>query len=72
MDKRKAIKLMGKARRRAQEDISAHASRGGIYAAGLASEGYAGGYRDALDDAILVLDGVIPHRRSWWEELGDD
>ena len=36
--------------------------------AGLASEGYAGGYRDALDDVLLALDGVPPQNRGrgWW------
>ena len=40
---------------------------GGLYVRGMASEGYAGGYRDALSDALLVMDGVIPKRRDYWE-----
>lgn len=36
------------------------------YAMGLASEGYAGGYRDALDDVLLALNGIPPDRRGWW------
>ena len=46
--------------------ISEGASRG-KYGAGLASEGYNGGYRDALDDVILALNGVTPQRNGWWE-----
>ena len=42
--------------------ISAFAKREGIYAGGLASEGYLGGYRDALDDVIVALNGTIPNR----------
>lgn len=37
------------------------------YATGLASEGYVGGYRDALSDVILAMNGVRPDRRGWWE-----
>jgi hypothetical protein len=40
----------------------------GREAAGLASEGYAGGYRDALDDVLLALNGVKPNRRFYWED----
>jgi hypothetical protein len=36
--------------------------------AGLVSEGYDGGYRDALSDAILLLNGVVPRRNNWWLE----
>ena len=39
----------------------------GKYAAGLAGEGYNGGYRDALDDVLLALNGVTPRRHGWWE-----
>jgi len=38
----------------------------GKYGAGLASEGYAGGYRDALNDVLLALRGVNPNRRWYW------
>ena len=40
-----------------------HTSR---YSKGLSSEGYEGGYRDALDDVQLALNGVVPNRRGWW------
>ena len=67
MNKREAMKLISKARKEVEKDISGHASRGGIYARALAGEGYSGGYRDALDDVTLLLNGVIPNRRFWWE-----
>jgi hypothetical protein len=63
-------------REQVEREISGLASRGsgsGInYAGGLAGEGYAGGYRDALDDILLALDGIPPSRRGWWprEEEG--
>jgi hypothetical protein len=40
----------------------------GFYARGLASEGYNGGYRDAISDVLLALNGVNPNRRFWWED----
>lgn len=40
-------------------------SNGINYAGGLASEGYAGGYRDALADVGLALNGVQPNSRFW-------
>lgn len=43
-------------------------SRENLYARGLASEGYAGGYRDAISDVLLALNGVSPSRRGWWRE----
>jgi hypothetical protein len=38
-------------------EISNLASHG-FYAGGLASEGYLGGYRDALDDVLSALNGI--------------
>jgi hypothetical protein len=40
-------------------------------AAGMASEGYSGGYRDALHDVLLLLNGNIPNRRHYWYHLTD-
>ncbi len=39
----------------------------GKFGAGLACEGYAGGYRDALEDVTLLLNGVKPSTRGYWE-----
>lgn len=36
------------------------------YAGGLSTEGYSGGYRDALSDVTLLLNGVVPNRRDYW------
>jgi hypothetical protein len=65
-------KIISAARNKVQDEISSFArSRGegieGLYARGLASEGYNGGYRDALDDCILLLSGVSPNRGNWWD-----
>jgi hypothetical protein len=39
---------------------------GGLYARGLSSEGYSGGYAQALSDVLLVLNGVKPNTRHYW------
>jgi len=57
-----------KARKSVSNEISAQAQSGGLYARGFASEGYLGGYRDALDDVDLALSGVIPNR---WRQRFD-
>lgn len=63
----KGIKrLIYKVRKSVDQEIEAFARSGGLYARGLASEGYKGGYRDALDDVLLALNGVSPNRRRWW------
>jgi hypothetical protein len=50
---------------RVNNEISSYASRGKV-AAGLASEGYNGGYRDALYDVVSALNGRDPERNGWW------
>lgn len=35
------------------------------FSRGLAQEGYAGGYADAIQDVMLALNGVTPDRRYW-------
>lgn len=49
----------------ANAEVKAHADRGGMYARGLAGEGYAGGYREALNDVLLAANGVKPQNRFW-------
>ena len=56
------------ARGNVQREITGYASQGGRYAC-LAGEGYMGGYRDALDDVVLALNGVIPDRHCWWRAM---
>ena len=36
---------------------------GGMYARGIASEGYDGGYLQALSDVQIALNGVCPNQR---------
>jgi len=43
-------------------------AQGGLYAAGTASEGYAGGYAQALRDVELILNGVRPNTRDYWQD----
>lgn len=45
-------------------DIARFAQEGHI-AAGLSGEGYNGGYRDALYDVELALNGITPDKQ-WW------
>jgi hypothetical protein len=53
----------------AAKDISDLASHGGMYARGLSSEGFAGGYYQALCDVQLALNGVDPERWRVWREM---
>jgi hypothetical protein len=54
---------------RVQAEITGHSRGGmGIYSGGLSSEGYSGGYRDALMDVALLLNGVKPRRRHYYNE----
>lgn len=46
------IRQLKRARKAAEKDIAAAT---GFYGRGLASEGYSGGYRDALNDVELAL-----------------
>jgi hypothetical protein len=39
-----------------------------FYANGLRSEGYIGGYTDALDDVLSLLNNDFPNRRQLWKE----
>lgn len=58
------------ARKRVSEGIAADTDRSSRFSIGLAGEGYAGGYRDALDDVLLVMVGVKPYNRDmrWWRD----
>lgn len=42
----------------------------GLYST-LAGEGYSGGYRQALSDVLLVLNGVKPNTRDYWNTSPD-
>lgn len=58
-------RLLKIAKRNTEKDIAEHAV-GGFFAARVPSEGYAAGYRDALEDVLLALNGVRPQRRGYW------
>lgn len=67
MTKRDVAKKIRAARTAVLAEIAANANRGGLYARGLAGEGYAGGYSDALDDVMLLLvSNTVPERRGYW------
>ena len=55
------------------ELIGAFAAEG-FFAGGIASEGYNGGYRDALQDILLLLNGISPCIRPefWHKEKTND
>lgn len=47
-------------------------AKGGDFARGLSGESYSGGYRDALSDVELLLNGVVPNRRDWWNWMYEE
>ncbi len=65
------MRQIDRALKNVDKEISANAEMG-FYAAGLASEGYNGGYRDALYDVQLSLRGVGARATSrfWKKEKG--
>ena len=69
MSSRGIKRLLYSARKKVSSEISDLASHG-FYAGGLASEGYLGGYRDALDDVLSALNGIKPQRSGFWEVTG--
>jgi hypothetical protein len=52
-----------------RKEIASNAAGGGIYARGLANEGYAGGYAQALQDVLLLANGVMPNTRGYWDDI---
>lgn len=71
MRKRDILKRIAAARAAVDRIIVGNAERGG-YGAALSGEGYHGGYRAALDDIVLFLNGTTPQRNGWWKESDDD
>lgn len=67
MNKRVVQKALADAIKATRVEMRANSHT--FFGAGLASEGYAGGYRDALSDVSLLLDGLIPTRRNYWDFL---
>lgn len=67
-DKRHVLKRIEAARKRVSDEITANAS-GGKYGAGLATEGFAGGYLAALDDVEAALRHGFPtDARGYWRD----
>lgn len=68
MTKAEKVKKIKLASKRVSREISVFAKQGTIFA-GMANEGYSGGYYDALQDVLLLLNDIIPNRRHyWWHE----
>lgn len=68
-DKRHVLKRIDAARQQVLAEISRNASQGGKFAAGLANEGFAGGYLAALDDVEAALRHGYPNdRRGYWRD----
>lgn len=58
---------LDKVLKKVNKEIIANATGRGLYASALSGEGYAGGYKDAINDVINVLNGVQPKRRNYWD-----
>ena len=68
MTKKQLLKRISLARRAAQNEMNEGARGGGMFAHGLASDGFLGGYVAALDDVGLVISSGYPgnqHERLW-------
>lgn len=67
MNKRQLIKALRAAEDRISEQIALSAGSGERFAGPLSSEGYLGGYRQALSDVSLILADVpiLDDRRIW-------
>jgi hypothetical protein len=66
--KAKVLTRLEIVRANVQHEISMNAAEG-FYAAGLSTEGYAGGYLQAINDVEAALrHGQVPHGRGYWEK----
>lgn len=65
-DKRTVLARLKRVRALVQAEISANA-KGGKYGSGLSTEGFAGGYLEAIDDIEAALSHGYPsdHRGYW-------
>lgn len=64
---REFLKRLASARKNVAAEISGISNGGSLFARGMANEGYAGGYKAALDDvqAMLVHGHPSDQRRYW-------
>ena len=67
--KAKASKAIKAAAARVSAGIVAQTDRSNKFSTGQAYEGYQGGYLDALRDVQLVLNGIRPNTRGYWEDM---
>ena len=68
MKKKELISFLQKASDNVQKEMATNSNS--FYGSALSSEGYAGGYYAALQDCILLLNGVAPNTRTYWNFLG--
>jgi hypothetical protein len=55
------------------KDIAANTNLGDKYSRGLAAEGYAGGYAQALRDVLLLMEsGTLPNTRHYWPDSTEE
>lgn len=67
MDRRIVVRNIRFAAGRVRKEISDNAQS--AYGRGLANEGYAGGYQQALADVLLMLESdTMPNTRGYWRE----
>ena len=67
--KRHASRAIKAAQDRINAEIRAQTDRTNKFSVGQAYEGYQGGYLAALSDVQLVLNGVRPNTRGYWEDM---
>ncbi len=68
MDKRFITRRVRKARDTVRDQIASSIDPSSHVSAGLAWEGYQGGYYHALNDVLLMLESdTIPVRQNYWE-----
>lgn len=66
---REFLPLLRAATGRVQEEINGQARDGGLYARGLSTEGFRGGYREALLDVEAMLTHGHPaDDRNYWNK----
>lgn len=68
MRKPEALKRIRAANKRVADSIRRDTDPKNLYSRGLASEGFEGGYKKALDDVLLLLTGggALPDTRGFW------
>ena len=68
-DKRYVLRRIEAVRAVVRAEIKANSDQGGIYARGLANEGFAGGYLQAIDDIEAALRHGYPNdHRGYWRD----